>query len=166
MSSPGSDDVERAAAAAPGPPPAEPQPAPVEPVERRAEPVDVTLEPSSAPGLVVKVTAGLEAPERCNQGFTVAAAAVAAGASVRLWLTGEASWLAVPGRAEQLVLPHAAPLDQLLGVVLDSGQVTVCSQCAARRSLTEADLLPGVTIQGAASFVDAVLRPDMQALVY
>ena len=33
-----------------------------------------------ARSLVVKVTCGAEDAERCNQGFTVAAAAVAAGA--------------------------------------------------------------------------------------
>ena len=121
---------------------------------------------AAVPTLVVKVTSGAEAPERCNQGFTVAAAAVAAGASVRLWLTGEATWMAVPGRAEQLVLPHAAPLDQLLGAVLAAGSVTVCSQCAARRELTEADLVAGVTIRGAVSYVDEVLGPGVQALVY
>ena len=49
--------------------------------------------------LVVKVTCGAEDPERCNQAFTVAAAAVASGADVSLWLTGEAAWFAVPGRA-------------------------------------------------------------------
>ena len=49
--------------------------------------------------LVVKVTAGADDPERCNQGVTVAATAVAAGADVSLWLTGEAAWLGVPGRA-------------------------------------------------------------------
>ena len=32
--------------------------------------------------LVVKVTCGVEAPERCNQGFTVAATAAAAGSQV------------------------------------------------------------------------------------
>jgi len=41
----------------------------------------------------VKVTAGTDDPERCNQGFTVAATAVTAGADVSLWLTGEAAWL-------------------------------------------------------------------------
>ena len=50
--------------------------------------------------LVVKCTAGAEEPERCAQAFTVAATALAAGAAVSLWLTGEAAWLATPGRAE------------------------------------------------------------------
>ena len=116
--------------------------------------------------LVVKVTCGAEAAERCNQGFTVAATAVAAGAEVSLWLTGEASVLAVPGHAEDFALPLATPLSELLAAVLASGRVTVCSQCAARRSLTEADLLPGVRVAGAAVFAEEVLGDGVQALVY
>jgi predicted peroxiredoxin len=115
---------------------------------------------------VVKVTCGVEAPERCNQGFTVAATAAASGAPVSLWLTGEAAWLAVPGRAEELDLPLATPVPDLLATVLEVGTVTVCGQCAARRSLTEADLLDGVRIAGASVFVEETLRDDTQALVY
>lgn len=116
--------------------------------------------------LVVKVTCGAEDPERCNQGFTVAATAVTAGAEVSLWLTGEAARLAVPGQAEDFSLPLATPLPELLAAVLAAGRVTVCSQCAARRSLTEADLLPGVRIAGAAVFAEEVLAEGVQALVY
>ena len=43
---------------------------------------------SPAASLVVKVTCGTEALERLNQGFTVAATALAAGVEVSLWLTG------------------------------------------------------------------------------
>jgi predicted peroxiredoxin len=116
--------------------------------------------------LVVKVTCGLEAPERCNQGFTVAATAVAAGASVSLWLTGEAVWLAMPGRAEEFALPLAAPLAELLAGVLAGGRVTACTQCVARRGLTQEDLLPEVTIGGAAMFTEEILADGVQALVY
>jgi len=116
--------------------------------------------------LVVKVTCGAEAAERCNQGFTVAATAVTAGADVSLWLTGESVWLAVPGNAEGFTLPLATPLSELLTAVLASGQVTVCSQCAARRSLTASDLLPGVRVAGAAVFAEEVLADGVQALVY
>ena len=116
--------------------------------------------------LVVKVTCGQEDAERCNQGFTVAATAVAAGNPVSLWLTGEAAWFGAPGRAEAFHLVGATPLQDLLGTVIASGRVTVCSQCAARRSLTEADLLPGVQIAGAAVFTEEVLRDNVQALVY
>jgi predicted peroxiredoxin len=116
--------------------------------------------------LVVKVTCGAEEPERCSQGFTVAATAVAAGAEVSLWLTGEAAWFGVPGRAEQFALPLASPLADLLDAVLTGGRVTVCSQCAARREIGEDDVRAGVRIAGAAAFVEEALADGAQALVY
>jgi predicted peroxiredoxin len=116
--------------------------------------------------LIIKLTTGVEAPERLSQGFTVAATAVASGAVVSLWLTGESSWLAVPGRAEDFSLPQAARLADLRDAVLSGGRLTVCSQCAARRNLTEADLLPGTLLRGAAAFVEEVLQDGAQALVY
>ena len=119
-----------------------------------------------ARSLVVKVTCGTEDAERCNQAFTVAAAGIAAGADVSLWLTGEAAWFAVPGRAEEFALPLATPLADLLSVVRESGQVTLCTQCAARRGLGEDDILPGIRIAGAAVFVEESLADGAQALVY
>jgi len=116
--------------------------------------------------LVVKVTCGADDAERCNQGFTVAATAVASGAGVSLWLTGEAAWFGVPGRAEEFALPHAQPLAPLLGAVLAGGRVTVCSQCAARRGIVEGDLREGVRLAGSPSYVEEVLADDVQALVY
>lgn len=116
--------------------------------------------------LVVKATAGDDAPERCSQAFTIAATAAASGVPVSLWLTGESTWLALPGRAELFELPHAAPLEDLLDAVLESGTVTVCSQCAARRSITGEDVLPGVRIAGAPVFVQESLAEGAQALVY
>jgi predicted peroxiredoxin len=116
--------------------------------------------------LVVKVTAGADDPERCNQGFTVAATAVAAGADVSLWLTGEAAWFGLPGRADAFALPHASPLADLLTTVLSGGRVTVCTQCAVRRGIDQADLLPDVRLAGSPSYVEEVLAEDAQALVY
>jgi predicted peroxiredoxin len=121
---------------------------------------------TAAHALVVKCTAGVEDPERCSQAFTVAATALAAGASVSLWLTGEAAWLAIPGRAEAFELPHSAPLADLRDAVLAGGTLTVCTQCAARRGITERDLAPGVRIAGSASFVAEILADGAQALVY
>jgi predicted peroxiredoxin len=116
--------------------------------------------------LVVKVTCGVEDAERCSQAFTVSAAALAAGADVSLWLTGEAAWFAVPGRAEEFSLPLAAPLPDLLAAVLAGGQVTLCVQCAERRGISADDVLPAVRIAGAALFVEEALAEDAQALVY
>ena len=121
---------------------------------------------SNSSQLIIKLTTGIESPERLSQGFTVAATAVASGARVSLWLTGESTWLAVPGRAEEFSLPHAANLADLRDAVIAGGVVTVCSQCAARRDLSEADLLPGALIRGAAAFVEEVLADGAQALVY
>jgi predicted peroxiredoxin len=116
--------------------------------------------------LVIKVTAGADAPERCSQAFTVAAVAVASGVRVSLWLTGESSWFALPGRAAEFELPHAAPLPELLESLLAAGQVTLCTQCAARRGITQAEVLDGVRIAGAQVFVSEVMADDVQALVY
>ncbi len=119
-----------------------------------------------ARSLAVKVTCGAEDAERCNQAFTVAASAVASGTDVSLWLTGEAAWFGVPGRAEAFDLPLATPLADLLAAVLAGGRVTVCTQCAARREITEADVISGIRIAGAAVFAEEILRSDVQALVY
>jgi predicted peroxiredoxin len=114
--------------------------------------------------LVVKATSGADAPERCAQAFTVASVASASGVSVSLWLTGEASWFGVAGRAEAFELPHSAPLHELRDAVLASGTLTVCTQCAARRSIV--DVLPGVRLAGAAVFVSEVMAEGARALVY
>ena len=62
-----------------------------------------------------------------------------------------------------------AAANELLAIrdaILSDGRLTVCTQCAARRDLTEDDLLPGVRIAGAATFVDEILKDGAQALVY
>ncbi|MCW2882232.1 MAG: hypothetical protein JWQ95_6332 [Sphaerisporangium sp.] len=119
-----------------------------------------------ARSMVIKVTAGSDAPERCNQAFTVAAAAVASGVPVSLWLTGESAWFGLPGRAKEFTLPEATPLKDLLDVVLAGGSVTVCTQCAARRGIGVDDLIDGVRIAGASTFVEEALGEGVQALVY
>jgi predicted peroxiredoxin len=116
--------------------------------------------------LVVKLTAGADAPERCAQAFTVAAVAAGSGIDVSLWLTGEASWFALPGRAEQFELPHSAPLAELRDAVFAAGRITLCTQCAARRDIAAGDTLSGIRIAGAPTFVEEVLGDDVQALVY
>ena len=116
--------------------------------------------------LVVKLTCGADAPERLAQAFTVAATALASGVDVSVWLTGEAAWLALPGRAEDFELPHSAPLAELRDAILAGGRLTLCTQCAARRDITAADVIDGVRIAGAQTFVEEALANDAQALVY
>ncbi|MBW1604296.1 DsrE family protein [Streptomyces sp. JJ66] len=116
--------------------------------------------------LVIKVTAGSDAPERCSQAFTVAAVAAASGVEVSLWLTGESAWFALPGRAAEFELPHAAPLPELIAGIQAAGRITLCTQCAARRDITEADVLDGIRIAGAQVFVAEATALGTQALVY
>lgn len=116
--------------------------------------------------LVIKVTAGADAPERCSQAFTVASVAAASGTEVSLWLTGESAWFALPGRAAEFELPHAAPLPDLMAAIQTSGRITLCTQCAARRDIEEKDVLEGVRIAGAQLFVSEIMAEDVQALVY
>lgn len=116
--------------------------------------------------LVVKATAGADAPERCSQAFTVASTAAASGVDVSFWLTGESTWFALPGRAAEFSLPHAAPLPDLLALLLEAGRVTACTQCAARRDITPEMVIPGIRIAGAAVFVEEIMTDGAQALVY
>ena len=122
--------------------------------------------PISTRSLIIKLTCGAEAAERANQAWTVAAMGIAAGAPVTVWLTGEAVWFAVLGRQPDLALPHATPVSDLVETVRTGGRIVVCTQCAARRELTEDDLVDTATIAGAASFVEAALADGVQALVY
>jgi predicted peroxiredoxin len=116
--------------------------------------------------LVVKVTVGKDDAERCSQAVTVAATAAASGIPVSLWLAGEATWLALPGHAERISLPHSSPIADLLQTVVKEGAVTVCTQCIARRDIAADDLLPGIRVAGAPSFLAEVMADGAKALVY
>lgn len=116
--------------------------------------------------LLIKVTAGNDSPERCSQAFTVAATAAASGIPVSLWLTGDAAWFALPGKAAEFELEFSASLSELLDQVLEFGAVTVCTQCAQRRAISAEQLLPGIRLAGAATFVEEAVAPATQALVY
>ena len=116
--------------------------------------------------LVVKVMAGSDDPERCAQAFTVTSTALASGAEVSLWLTGEAAWFALPGKCEEFELPHSAKLADLRDAILAGGKITLCTQCAVRRGINDGDQISGIVIAGAASFVEEILQPNVQALVY
>jgi len=116
--------------------------------------------------LVVKVLTGSNDPERTAQAFTVAATAVASGVDVSLWLTSEASVYALPGKCEEFELPHSAALSELRDQILTAGTITLCTQCAQRRGITENDLIAGIKIKGSASFVAEIMEDGVQVVVY
>lgn len=116
--------------------------------------------------LVVKIATGAADLERFSQGLMVATTAAMSGVPTSLWLAGEATWLAVPERSAEFDLPDLPNASEQLAELLGVGTVKVCARCAARRNLVEADLAPGVTIAGAASFVAEATTDATQALVY
>lgn len=116
--------------------------------------------------LVIKLATGVEDPERVAQAFSVASTALASGIDVSFWLAGEASWLALPGKAEEFSLPHSAPLHDLLHTLVNNASVTLCTQCAVRRNINDGDQIPGIRIAGSATFVEEITNDSTQALVY
>lgn len=115
--------------------------------------------------LVVKCTWGIEREEALLQAFTVAATAAASGIEVSMWLTGEASLFALPGTAD-VALAHGAPLSQLRDAIMAGGTLTLCTQCAQRRDIAPSDVIDGVRIAGAATFLEESLAADATVLVY
>ncbi len=116
--------------------------------------------------LVIKLATGIDDPERVAQAFSVASTALASGIGVSFWLAGEASWLAIPGKAEEFSLPHSAPLHELLHTLVNNALVTLCTQCAVRRNIKDGDQIPGIRIAGSATFVEEITNELTQALVY
>src|SRR6266702_2603461 len=106
--------------------------------------------------LVIKVTAGKDEPERSGQALNVAATAIASGVAVSLWLAGEAAWFSLPGRADDVTLEHSPALSDLIASVLAAGTVSLCTQCAARRGITADDVIDGIRVSGAATFVSEI----------
>lgn len=116
--------------------------------------------------LVLKVTVGAEAPEKCLQALTVAVSAVASGNAVSLWLSGEAVWLATGDQNRDIHAELSPPALTLLEELLGNADIKVCSQCASRRGIQSKDLLRGIKIGGAATFAYEITQDEVQAVVY
>ena len=112
--------------------------------------------------LLVKLAVSSDQSERLGTGLSVAAAAVASGVSVRLWLANDASWLAVSSEHERF---EEDVRDLYLGAA-EAADVSVCARCAQRRGITAEGVGAGVSIEGAAAFVAAVMEPGTRVLVY
>ena len=111
--------------------------------------------------LMVKITCGAEAPERANQAWTVAATALAAGAEVDVFLTGEAVWFAVRDAQPDLGLEHATPVADLVAPLVELGAVGSARSAPPAAGSPRPTSSPGCTIAGAATFVERVLQPDV-----
>jgi predicted peroxiredoxin len=116
--------------------------------------------------LVVKVTHALDDPERAHIGCNVASVALASGLEVHLFLAVEGVHLARPEIPAQLELHDAPPIGELIDLLYGAGTVTVCTPCATRRGLSQADFREGTGLAGSARFVELATAEGATALVY
>jgi predicted peroxiredoxin len=116
--------------------------------------------------LVIKITHADDDPERSLVALNVAAAALASGLTVSLFLALDGVRLATPGSAEHLQIEASPNGQELLDNVLAGGAtLTVCGPCATRRGLVEDDFLKGTIVAGSGAFV-AEIAAGATPLVY
>jgi predicted peroxiredoxin len=102
-------------------------------------------------------TNGRDDPERAIVPFIAANVAAASGQDALVVLTIEGAWLCKRGYAETVAADGFPDLAELLASFVEAGgEVWGCSACTTPRGITEADLVPGAQIVGAATIVAAV----------
>jgi predicted peroxiredoxin len=100
---------------------------------------------------------GRDDPERAIVPFIAANVAAASGQEVVVVLTIEGAWLCKQGYADTVTAEGFPDLPELLGSFIEAGgQIWGCSACTTPRGITEADLVDGAQIVGAATIVAAV----------
>jgi predicted peroxiredoxin len=104
-------------------------------------------------------TNGKEDLERASLAFVVANTALVSGQQATVLLTIEGVRLATKEYARGLKAEGFAPLDELIAqFVKGGGVIWVCGACAKPRQITEADLIAGACIIGAATAVEALVQ--------
>jgi predicted peroxiredoxin len=107
--------------------------------------------------LLFHCTHGRDDPERATVPFIAANVAAAAGQEAVVLLTIEGAWLCKRGQAELVEAAGFPRLGELVASLVEAGgEIWGCSACTTPRGITEADLIPGAQIVGAATIVEAV----------
>jgi uncharacterized protein len=108
--------------------------------------------------VMIHNTHGQEEVERASLAFVVGNTALSAGQETTVLLTIEGVCTATAGYADGLQAHGFEPLADLIARFVDSGgNLWVCGACAEPRGITEADLVDGAKIVGAASAVEALV---------
>ena len=109
--------------------------------------------------LVVMVTHGPEDSERATIPFALAVTAQASGVETLVGLQVDGVFLLQKGKAEGVTFPGFAPLKELLDTYLEGGgQLIACIPCVKARNITTEDIIEGVTLVNAATFVKEFLE--------
>jgi predicted peroxiredoxin len=107
--------------------------------------------------MMFNCTHGAEHPERAILPFVAANVAATAGLEAIVVCTIEAVRLGTRGGPDGVVSNGLTPLAELLPeFVANGGRVWLCGACTKPRGITEQQLLPGVTIVGAATIVETI----------
>jgi uncharacterized protein len=102
-------------------------------------------------------THGRDDPERAIVPFIAANVAAASGQDAVVVLTVEGAWLCKRGYAETVTAEGFPELAELVTSFVEAGgQIWGCSACTIPRGITEADLVDGAQIVGAAAIVATV----------
>ena len=100
---------------------------------------------------------GRDDPERATVPFIAANVAAASGQEAVVLLTIEGAWLCKRGYADSVEAEGFPRLAELLASFVEAGgTIWGCSACTTPRGITEADLVEGAQIVGAATIVAAV----------
>jgi predicted peroxiredoxin len=109
--------------------------------------------------VMIHNTHGKEDVERASLAFVTANTALAAGQQATVLLTIEGVCVATQGYAAGLEAKGFAPLSELIRQFTENdGQIWVCGACAKPRNITEADLVAGARIVGAATAIEAMVN--------
>lgn len=101
---------------------------------------------------------GKEHVERASLALVAANTALVSGQQATVLLTIEGVRVATRGYAQGLQAEGFPPLADLLAQFVNgNGTLWVCGACAKPRQITEADLLPGAQIIGAATAIEALV---------
>ncbi|HMD90025.1 MAG TPA: DsrE family protein [Anaerolineaceae bacterium] len=109
--------------------------------------------------VMINNTCGKEAVERASLAFVVGRTALNSGQEATILLTIEGVHVATKGYTEGLQAHGFEPLSRLVNDFMAAGgRVWACGACAKPRGITEADLVPGAQIVGAASAVELMVN--------
>lgn len=107
--------------------------------------------------MIFHCTHGAEDPERAILPFVAANVAAVAGQDAVVLLTIDGAWLCQEGYADDIAVdgfPDLLPL--MKEFVGNGGTIWGCGACTTPRGITEADLVDGATIVGAARVVEEI----------
>lgn len=116
--------------------------------------------------ILISLASSHDNTDRATVAFVVAGAAAASGQDSTVFLSADGAWLGKTGEADKIHEDGFAPLAELMSGFTDAGgKIIVCSPCAKKRGITEADLVDGAVIAGGAAVV-ALMAAGAHTLSY